>query len=159
KLLVLLLICVTGIAGAQSKKKNDDTPKEFKPEEFIQLLQQELNRFRADNGLDSMDVMPQLTTAAELSATDMAKAERADVNAAAKTTPKYLSKAGCTKKGEQYVISVPLGKGNNFNDSKKLVKLASAKWNNKKEKAIILNPVNVYSGISAKTDKLNKKVY
>ncbi|MCD6066228.1 MAG: hypothetical protein K0S33_1054 [Bacteroidetes bacterium] len=159
KLLVILLVCLVATANAQSKKK-DDTPKEFKREEFLALLLHEFNLFRAQNGLDSTDVMPQLTTAADLSTTDMAKAERADMLATPKTTPKYLTKAGCTKKGEQYVISVPLGKGNNYNDSKKLVKLVMAKWpTGKKERAILLNPANVYVGISAKTDKMDKKVF
>jgi outer membrane protein OmpA-like peptidoglycan-associated protein len=159
KLLVILLISLVATANAQKTKK-EEPPQEFKRDEFLSMLQREFNLFRAQNGLDSMDVMPQLVTAADLSANDMSKVEKADMNAAAKNTPKYLKKAGCTSKGEQYVISVPLGKGKNYNDSKKLVKLVMAKWpTDKKARAVLLNPANVYVGLSCKTDKLEKKVF
>jgi hypothetical protein len=159
KLLVILLVSLVATANAQKQKK-EEPPQEFKRDEFMSMLLREFNLFRAQNGLDSMDVMPQLTSAADLSANDMSKVEKADMNAALKTTPKYLKKVGCTTKGEQYVISVPLGKGKNYNDSKKLVKLVMAKWpTDKKARAVLLNPANVYVGLSCKTDKLEKKVF
>lgn len=158
KILALLLFFSVFVSQIQAQK--NATPSEFNQEEFNRLLLQELNLFRSQKGIDSVDVMPQLYTAADLSATEMAKIEKADVNMAPKLTPKYLKKAGCTNKGEEIVISIPLGQGKNFNDSKKLAKLASLKWpTGKKEKLVLLNPANVYAGISGRVDEKNKKVY
>ncbi len=158
-LILFLLIFSSLFSFSQGKKKVDETPKEVNLEDLNKALIHELNIYRAKLGIDSVDIMPQLTAASEMSAIAMAKVEKADQNNAPKITPKYLKKAGCTNKGIEYVNAVLLGKGKATNDIKKLVSIASTKWNGKKEKAILMDPSYVYAGIATRIDEKSKKVY
>ena len=160
KFFLLLSFLFPTISFAQKNKKTEDVPSVFNFEEFKSALLHEINIARANNGIDSLDLMPPLNAAAEFSALDMAKNERADALNVAKTTPKYLKKAGCTDKGEELVVGINLGKGKNLANPKELAKSILNKWmQGKKEKAKLLQPGNVYVGVSAKSDEKDKKLY
>ena len=119
-----------------------------------------LNQFRAENRLDSLENNPILVNASVFSSDKMAKAQQADAAGLVKTTPKNLKKAGATTKGQELIIVMPMGKGQNQLPPTEIAKAIIQKWTlGKKEKEIILNPANTYIGINCVSDDNEKRVY
>ena len=129
---------------------------------FKDILIHELNKFRAQNDLDSFHLdKTVLAKAAIMSSTQMSLGEHVlQANELPSVTPKHLKKSGGTTKGEEIVIALPLGKGKNLIQPADEVKALLTKWStSKKEKTILLNPANVYLGIGDEADKNNKRLY
>ncbi len=158
---VALLFCGIPTLAQKNKKAQTDSIGHYSLAEYRKALIRELNKFRVQNGLDSFYVDESvLAHAADLSATDMATHEKADAAHLSETTPKYLKKSGGTTKGDELVIAVPLGKGKNLLDPAGVTKLIMPKWStSKKEKAVLLNPADVYIGIGDVPDQSNKRIY
>lgn len=161
QLILAFLIFSAVPVVAQKNKKAESTSMDFKTDEFNRLLLHELNKLRAQNGLDSFDLDETvLVKAAGLSAAEMAAKEKADAAALPKTTPKRIKKSGGTTKGQELVIAAPIGKGKSELAPKDVVKVVYQKWSlGKKEKEVILNPGSVYIGISSQPDKQSKRLY
>lgn len=158
--LIAVLVVLFSLVCKSQKNNATGEAVAFDTYEFTRVLLKQLNIARSNNGLDSFDLMPQLSYASGFSVSDMVKKERADAINVSKNTPKYLKKAGCTDKGEELVAGANLGKGKNSSKPEDLAKSVVAKWmQGKKEKAKILQAGSVYVGVDAKPDEQNKKLY
>jgi uncharacterized protein YkwD len=119
-----------------------------------------LNQFRSENRLDSLERNEILTKASVFSSDKMAKEQQANAAGLVKTTPKNLKKAGATPKGQELIIVMPMGKGQNQLPPTEIAKAIVQKWTlSKKEKEIILNPANTYLGLNCVSDDNEKRVY
>src|ERR1700744_4289534 len=110
---IILLILLSGQIGHAQQNKNKIQSSSFNYDTLNTIIINGLNKFRNEHGLDSLQSQEILLNAAVLSSSQMANDEKVNPQGLAKTTPKYLKKAGATKKGEELVVVTPLGKGSN----------------------------------------------
>lgn len=157
----MLLLLAFAAASAQAQKNKKETPKsDFDFTLLNKLVLTGLNKFRAANGLDSLDTQEILEKASALSSAKMAEDERADSKAVVYTAPKNLKKSGGSGKGEELVIVTPIGKGKTPAKPDDVAKTILAKWTaSKKERDVILKPGNTYVGITSATDEGEKRAY
>jgi len=161
RLALLCLICCLALPAALAQKnKKEKAPSDFDFTLLNKLVLTGLNKFRAESGLDTVDIQEVLEKAAELSATKMAKDQKADAKGLSATTPKNLKKSGGSGKGEEMVIVTPIGKGKTPAKPADVAEIILAKWTaSKKERDIILKPGNTYIGISSAPDEGEKRAY
>jgi len=157
-LLILLLFLGVGAMAQKNKKEKPQTDFDFSL--LNKLVYHGLNKFRAENGLDTLDLETILETAAAASSAKMAKDQRADAKTAQANTPKNLKKAKGSGKGEEIVIVTPIGKGKTPAKPEDVAKIILAKWTaSKKERDVILKAANTYIGISSSTEEGEKRAY
>ncbi|HXB39578.1 MAG TPA: CAP domain-containing protein [Bacteroidia bacterium] len=160
RLACILITLVLLAPSTFSQSKKGGSISSFDLLEFNKLLLKGLNKFRVENGVDTLDAQEILQKASEKSSSAMAKAERADAKGLASTTPKNLKKSGGSGKGEEIIIVTPNGKGKNPATPEEVVKVILAKWAaSKKERDVILKSSNTYVGISGETDEADKRIY
>ncbi len=159
--LIILFFQTSFVSAQKGKHELVDSVGHFNFRKFEQILLHELNKFRDKHGLDSFYTDETvLVNAAEMSAREMAMEGKTDVPHLSETTPKHLKKAGGTTKGEELVISIPFGKGKNELHYPEAIKQIIPKWTGgKKEKVVLLNPANVYSGLRTTTDEGHKRLF
>lgn len=148
-------------AGVLAQKKTTEKPKtDFDFELLNKLVYHGLNKFRAENGLDTMDAVELLEKAAELNSTKMAKDQKADGKEVSYLAAKDLKKSGGSGKGEEIVIVTPIGKGKTPAKPDDVARIILAKWTaSKKERDVILKPGNTYVGIRSVPDEGEKRAY
>ncbi len=147
---VLTFLLSTIFATAQSAA--------FKSEEVQQLLLNELNRFRAEKGLDTLENNPILKNAATMSSTDMMD-EESD-KTAAETSAKYLNAAGATSKGFELTSKAVVAKGKEQYNMADIVRVLTQRWEKGEKTArLLLDPSLKFCGISATTDENGEKAY
>lgn len=127
-------------------------------EEAQSLLTAELNRFRAEKGLDTLESIAVLKNAAQMSSTDMAD-EESD-KTASETSIKYLQAAGATSKGFELTSKAVLAKGKEEYKVTDIIRTLTQRWEtNEKTARILLDPSFKYIGVAATTDDAGEKVY
>jgi uncharacterized protein YkwD len=157
--LLVFILLVTQTLQAQ-KSLNNDGVSAYDYDSLNILIVKGLNKFRIENGLDTIERNNTLTTAAIISSSKMAKAKNLGIKDLPKTTPKNLKKAGGTTHAQELVIVNPIGKGVNVTPPAEVAKAVVQKWTmDKKEKDILLNPANTYIGINCVSDAGDKRVY
>lgn len=162
RLLALFLATTVFLCpGAFAQKNKKEKPKsDFDFELLNKLVLTGLNKFRADNGLDTMDTQELLVKAAGINSAKMAKDQKADGKEVSYLAAKDLKKSGGSGKGEEIVIVTPIGKGKTPAKPDDVAKIILAKWTaSKKERDVILKPGNTYIGISAAPDEGEKRAY
>jgi hypothetical protein len=159
RLLLLFILLALGLnLSAQKKQKSvmiadanfnlDDLPKH---------LQVEINKFRKNKGLDTVEMVEMLTNAALNSAADFSGKGQPKVEAS--KTKKYLKEVGGTKKGEEVMMNSPISKGRENYTTADIAKFIYTKWeNNKKDIPVLLNPKYVLLGIGCVPDEEGKKI-
>lgn len=130
----------------------------FKVDDMQRLLLDEINRFRKERGLETLESVTVLKNAAQMSATDMADEE------SEKTSPeisvKYLQAAGATVKGSELTGKSVVSKGKEDYRTVEVAKMITEKWeSNDKSQLILLNPMYKLCGVSAIMDEVGEKVY
>ncbi|MEO8761404.1 MAG: hypothetical protein ABI388_08525, partial [Bacteroidia bacterium] len=123
----ILFLLATQITWAQ-QNKNKVKSSSYNYDTLNKIIINGLNKFRNEHGLDSLQSQEILVNAAVLSSTQMADDEKINPQGLAKTTPKYLKKAGATKKGEELAVVTPLGKGSNQLEPIVVAKAILQKW-------------------------------
>src|ERR1043166_9164829 len=98
---VLFLILLSASLFSQADE-GDGFHKNFKIEELPRILLNELNRFRVEKGLDTLEMNEMMQFAAEISAQNMGNSGKDKIDA--KSTGKCLKKAGATKRGEEITM-------------------------------------------------------
>ena len=157
--LLIFILLLTQTVHAQ-KSINNDGVSAYDYDSLNILIVKGLNKFRIENGLDTMERADILTTAAIISSSKMAKAKNLGIKDLPKTTPKNLKKAGGTTHAQELVIVNPIGKGVNVTPPAEVAKAVVQKWTmDKKEKDILLNPANTYIGLNCVSDAGDKRVY
>lgn len=127
-------------------------------EDLPKALITELNRFRKEKGLDTLELNEMLTEAAAKSVDrfDGGGQPKADVA----KTKKNLKAVGATNKGEELIMNAPVSKGRDNYTTADVAKVIYTRWeNNKKDFPVVLNPKYVYAGISYLISNDGKKVY
>lgn len=161
--LTLLLVLVSiffSEAAAQKNKKEEPSNSSFDFALLNKTVMVGLNKFRKENGLDTLDNEELLEKASQLSSAQMAEAGKADAKGLVNTTPKNLKKSGGSGKGEEMVIVTPMGKGKTPATPADIARTILTKWTaSKKERDIILRASNTYAGISCGVDEGEKRVY
>jgi len=157
--LILFFLFTAQINWAQQNKKGIQSSA-FNYDTLNKIIINGLNKFRSEHGLDSLQLQEILANAAVLSSTQMADDEKINPQGLAKTTPKYLKKAGATKNAEELAVVSPLGKGSNQLAPIIVGRVILQKWMlGKKEKDILLKADNTYIGINCASDDDEKRVY
>ncbi len=163
KKLIILFLLVSGIFSNTSyaqKNKSEESTSDFNKEEFYTHLLHQINLFRASKGVDSLELNDILKKAADISTTNMSKENRADLKNGGKTTAQRLTKAGGTNKAEECVVKSAFVKGKNTVKPFDMAKAIVDKWKtDKKNYPQLLNPSNVYVGLSSSLDKSEKNVF
>ena len=144
----------------QAQNKNENKKSDFPSGEVFALLQQQINAYRREHGVDSLETHPTLEKCASKSASEMAKIEKADPNAGGKTPGQKLKKEGGTLKADEVEFALPAGQGKKQFTAKEICNAVMTKWKTEKRmKVALLQPNWVYSGFAAHPDKNNKKYY
>ncbi len=155
-LITLVLLC----PSAFSQIKKSGSISSFDLLEFNKLLLKGLNKFRLQNGVDTLDWHDILQKASDISSSAMAKAERADAKSLVATTPKNLKKSGGSGNAEEIIIVTPNGKGKTPATPEEVANIILTKWTaSKKERDVILKSSNTFVGIASETDEADKRIY
>ncbi len=155
--LFALLIQSVSFFG-QKSKKGIDSDGNFKIDSLPNILLRELNRFRAEKGLDKLEFIPMLNEAAFISADNMA--DRGKDKVEPKETKKNLKKVGATSRGEEITMKAPISKGRENYKTEEVAKVIYERWEtNKKNLYVLMNPKHTLVGIQALPDKDEKKVF
>lgn len=154
--LLLIALSFNGFAQKNKKKTIDDSV--FKLDSLPNILLRELNRFRAQKGLDRLEFTTMMNEAAALSSETMAGAGKDKVEPA--TTKKNLKKVGATKRGEEITMKAPISKGREFYKTEEVAKVIYDRWeSNVKNLLVLNNPKFTLIGINCAVDDENKKVF
>jgi uncharacterized protein YkwD len=157
--LLVFILFLTQTLFAQ-RSLNHDGVSAYDYDSLNYFIVNGINKFRIDNGLDSIQRNETLAKAAVASSSFMAKNSNLGIKDLPKTTPKNLKKAGATAHGQELVIVEPVGKGVNLTPPAAIAKAILQKWTlDKKEKDILLNPANTYIGLNCVSDAGDKRVY
>lgn len=158
--LAFAFLSISLVAQKNKKTSSAESSSSFDLARMNTVVITGLNKFRKDNGLDTLDPQDILEKAAQLSSAKMAKDQRADAKSLTSSTPKNLKKSGGSGKGQEMVIVTPLGKGKNPAKPEDVAHVIIAKWTaSKKERDVLLNASSTYYGISATPDEGEKRVY
>lgn len=129
-----------------------------KAEEAQRLLFSEINRFRAEKGLDTLENITILKNAALMSSTDMAD-EESD-KTATETSAKYLKAAGATTKGFELTSKAVIAKGKEEFKTEDIVRSLTQRWETGEKTArLLLDPALKYCGVAASLDGNTTKIY
>lgn len=156
KIVSLLFICFSVQAVVAQSNKQPITDAMY--EDLPKVLLSELNRFRKEKGLDTLEMSAVLTEAAVLTAESYEGGGQPKSDP--KKTKKNLKKVGATNKGEELVMNAPVSHGRDNYTTNDVAKVIYTRWeNNKKDLPIVLNPKHVFVGISYLISDDGKKVY
>jgi hypothetical protein len=154
---VLFLFLLSSSLFSQADE-GDGFHKNFKIDELPRILLNELNRFRLEKGLDTLEMNEMMSFASEISAQNMGNTGKDKVDA--KSTGKCLKKAGATKRGEEITMKANIFKGREDYPTADIAKVVYNRWeNNKKNLDVLLNPKYTLVGIMAQFDHDEKKVF
>ncbi len=141
-----------------SIKKTAIADENFKMDSLPILLLKELNRWRLEKGLDTLELNERLTYASGMSAEKMAGLEKDKIEL--KTTQKHLKIAGATKRGEELTMKAAISKGRENYKTDVVAKVIYNRWeNNPKNLAVLSNPKYTLVGIECSLSDDLKKIY
>ncbi len=154
-----LLILFTSVLFSQKNKYEEGLGDDnFKIEQLPRIILNELNRFRLNKGLDTLEMSDMLSFSAELSSFKMASTGKDKVEPA--LTAKNLKKAGATKRGEEIAMKAPVSKGRENYKTEEVCKTIYDRWeSHPKNLIVVANPKYTLVGISATLDEDGKKVF
>jgi uncharacterized protein YkwD len=148
---------------AQKKSPLDADKSDFPTDTAAQLILNEINRIRTENGLDSLANNEMLQKASEIQSENMANNGKADLeNTKGKyrTTAKRVISVGGTRNADEIVINMQISKDKKSMSSKEFATAVITKWmTGKKEPAIIKNGNFVYASPTVKLDASGKKAF
>jgi outer membrane protein OmpA-like peptidoglycan-associated protein len=151
-LIALFIFGLSLFARAQSD--ND----KFRVERLPRVILNELNRFRASKGLDTLEMNDFLMNAAEMSAQDLADNESEKIKP--EGSQKYLKIIQATKRGEELAMKGVISKGKEDYTTNEVAKVIYNRWeSNPKDMAVLLNPKYTLVAISGALDEEGEKVY
>lgn len=154
--LLFITLSLSGFAQKNKKKAIDDT--NFKIDSLPNILLRELNRYRAEKGLDRLEFNTMMNEAAALSSEKMASVGKDKIEPA--STKKNLKKVGATKKGEEVTMKAPISKGREAYKTNEVAKVIYERWeSNVKNLLVLNNPKYTLIGISCAVDDEGKKVF
>ena len=157
KYITLVLVFSFSFAFSQ-KNKDKISDSNFNLDSLPKAILKELNRYRKEKGLDSIQMSDMLQEAGDMSAGNMAGSGKDKVDP--KKTKKYLKKAGATKRGEELSNKAPISKGKENYKTEEVAKNLYNRWeSNPKNIATLLNPKYTLVGIACVADESGKKVY
>ena len=157
KYITLVLIFSFSFAFSQ-KSKDKISDSNFNLDSLPKAILKELNRYRKEKGLDSIQMSDMLQEAGDISAGKMADSGKDKVDP--KKTKKYLKKVGATKRGEELSNKAPMSKGKENYKTEEVAKNIYNRWeSNPKSIATLLNPKYTLVGIACVADENSKKVY
>jgi hypothetical protein len=158
KYLYLLFIALSLNCFAQKDKKKNMDDSNFKLDSLPNILLRELNRFRAEKGLDRLEFNQMMNEAAALSSDNMAGAGKDKIEPA--STKKNLKKVGATKRGEEVTMKAPVNKGRESYKTDEVAKVIYDRWeSNVKNLLVLNNPKYTLVGINCAMDDDGKKVF
>ena len=153
---LLLFVCFLSFGQKKAKKVLQDP--NFKPDSLPTVILKELNRFRTEKGLDTLQMSEMLQFAGDISADQMSYLGKDKVDP--KQTKRNLKKAGATKRGEEITMKASLSKGKELFKTADVAKIVYNRWeNNAKNLNVLMNPKYTLVGISCMVDEEGKKVY
>lgn len=135
---------------------------EFPVDSLEKLLLHGINKYRIENGLDSLSSHEILSNAAEYHAAYMADNEKAEPEGKGKykTVGHRVKAHGGTTKASEIVFAQSVEKGKTNFSASQVSETILNKWKtSKKERAIILSPDFVYASAGAFTDEKGKKAF
>ncbi|MDI1354827.1 MAG: hypothetical protein PSX36_07910 [bacterium] len=130
----------------------------FRLEKLSRLILSELNRFRADRGLDTLEMDSMLTNAADMSSQDLAdnESEKTDLN----NSLQYLKTMGASNKGAELTMKAVISKGREDFTTDEVAKVIYTRWeNNEKNLAVLTDPRFLLAGIVGTLDEEGEKIY
>ncbi len=155
-ILILIVICSANVFAQKNKTTVSD--ENFKIDSLPKILLRELNRFRAEKGLDRLEFVTMLNDAAYTSADKMASKGKDKVDPA--ETKKNLKKEGATKRGEEITMKAPISKGRENYKTDEVAKVIYNRWeSNQKNLLVLTNPKFTLIGMSCVMDDDGKKVF
>ncbi|MBL7918526.1 MAG: hypothetical protein JNM96_09015, partial [Bacteroidia bacterium] len=148
--ILLLLIIVSANVFAQ-KDKPAASDENFKIDSLPRILLRELNRFRAEKGMDRLEFVTMLNDAAYMSADKMASSGKDKVDP--KQTKKNLKKVDATNRGEEITMKAPVSKGRENYKTEDVAKVIYNRWeSNQKNLLVLTNPKYTLIGMSCVMD-------
>jgi len=154
---LLLFVQFSG-SFAQKNKQGPVDDGNFVIDSLPNILLREINRFRAEKGLDKLEFVTMLNEAAFMSADVMADKGKDKLDA--KITQKHLKKVGATPRGEEITMKAPVSKGRENYKTTEVAKVIYERWEtNKKNLLVVLNPKYTLVGIQALINNDGKKVF
>ena len=141
---------------------NSSAQPEFPVDSLEMLLLQGINKYRAENGLDSLDSHEILQNAAKHHAAYMADEQKVkpEEGGKYKNTGKRVIAYGGTSKADEIIYAQTVEKGKSSIPVKQVAETIIGKWkNSKKERLLLLSPDYVYAGPGVIKDEDGKKVY
>lgn len=155
---ILLLFIVISLNGFSQKDKKTFNDENFKLDSLPNHLLRELNRFRAEKGLDKLEYSDMLIEAAGESSIDMASNGKDKIELS--DTKHNLKMAGATKRGEEVTMKAPISKGRESYKTEEVAKTIYNRWeSNQKNLLVLMNPKYTLVGISCSIDREGKKVF
>jgi uncharacterized protein YkwD len=154
-LAITALLCI--LSGSAYSQKAD-----FPVDSLERLLLTGINKYRAENGLDSLASHEILSSAAEQHAGYMAKNEKADPAGSGKykTVGQRVKAFGGTTKAGELVWAQSVEKGKSHFTAQQVSETILNKWKtSKKERTMLLSPDYMYASPAAVTDEKGKKAY
>lgn len=156
--LFVLITLLSLQSYSQKDKKKTLNDENFKLDSLPNVLLRELNRFRAEKGLDKLEFSDMLIDAAYLSADQMASSGKDKIEP--DDTKRHLKQSGATKRGKEVTMKAPISKGRENYKTEEIAKTIYNRWeSNQKNLIVLLNPKYTLIGISCVMDDENKKVF
>lgn len=158
KIYFLFFLIVFNFTLIAQKSSSTIADQNFNLDSLPKAILKELNRYRKEKGLDSIQMSDMLQEAGDISAGKMADSGKDKVDP--KKTKKYLKKVGATKRGEELSNKAPISKGKDNYKTSEVAKNIYNRWeSNPKNIATLLNPKFTLVGIACVADEKAKKVY
>ncbi len=152
----LFLIMCTNLFSQKNKKTNSN--QNFKVDELSKALLKELNRFRIEKGLDTLEMSEMLQFSGDLSTDIMVDKTKDKIEP--KQTLKHLKKAGATKRGEEITMKAAISKGKEDYSVDEVAKTIYNRWeSNAKNLVVVTNPKFTLVGLSCALSEDGKKVF
>ncbi len=148
-LFLFVFAATTGFSQKKDAKKAAPVAENTNLDQAAKLILQGLNKYRIENGIDTLEYNDVLGQAAEIQASDMAKNNKASlINSKGKleTTQKRLVSVGGTKNGEELVFAAPAMKGKVAATPKEIADATLVKWKMDKKALIIIKNGNYIFG-------------
>jgi uncharacterized protein YkwD/outer membrane protein OmpA-like peptidoglycan-associated protein len=160
-LLSLLLSCFC-LRAQTSPLKTDQATKDKMTKDLERYILAEINKARANQQTDSLQIQDAIDSASSIQASYMAGHFKVTLNNSGKyaTTGKRVAAVGGTRNAEEVVGSVSTFRNTTPITPQENARMIVEKWmKNKQERNILLNGTYVYAGITAKVDKDYKKAW